>query len=310
MRLLLKHTYDLTKVEEPLAFNSNSPALPELIIQNFDLEQIWQQVELQNNNILDKAVPLISKHIIHKEKLLLDNDESKEYISEENIDNLNSENNESSSVQSDNEEEISDSKSDDLEHSDKEDEKFEEEHVENKNIRQSEVDDKFFKLHEMNNFLAAEEKKVNSNKNINSDDESEDIVDMFESGSDEEEEHNIEGNDKKRNPRYKDFFGTKTQQNLEREQYILSQFDNDKENSDNESNDENNDDLVPNIKSSLEMREERLKDRIKEMEEAAVSEKPWQLKGEVMADNRPQNSLLEEVLEFDLVSRPGNVLLQ
>ena len=58
-------------------------------------------------------------------------------------------------------------------------------------------------------------------------------------------------------------------------------------------------------KSSLEARQERLQSRIKQLEEQALSDKPWQMKGEISATGRPQNSLLEEVLDFDLTTRPG-----
>lgn len=58
--------------------------------------------------------------------------------------------------------------------------------------------------------------------------------------------------------------------------------------------------------SSLEMRSERLQKRIAKLEEEAVSDdKPWALKGEVTAKDRPQNSLLEETVEFDVCTRPG-----
>jgi U3 small nucleolar RNA-associated protein MPP10 len=58
-------------------------------------------------------------------------------------------------------------------------------------------------------------------------------------------------------------------------------------------------------KSSLEMRQERLRMRLNQLEEQALAEKPWQLKGEVCASTRPHNSLLEEMLEFDLTTRAG-----
>jgi len=58
-----------------------------------------------------------------------------------------------------------------------------------------------------------------------------------------------------------------------------------------------------NKKSSFEERQERLKSRVSELEEAAVSTKPWQLLGEVSATTRPQNSLLEEHLDFEHTAR-------
>lgn len=60
-------------------------------------------------------------------------------------------------------------------------------------------------------------------------------------------------------------------------------------------------------KSSMEMRQERLRARLDQLEDQALAEKPWQMKGEVSASSRPQNSLLEEVVEFDLTTRPGEL---
>lgn len=64
-------------------------------------------------------------------------------------------------------------------------------------------------------------------------------------------------------------------------------------------NDEND------VKSSFEERQRRLRQHVEKLESEAVSEKPWQLTGEVTAKKRPQNSLLEEIVEFDLSARPG-----
>lgn len=62
------------------------------------------------------------------------------------------------------------------------------------------------------------------------------------------------------------------------------------------------------ILSTLEKRSERLNKRISQLEEDAVSiNKPWPLKGEVTAKDRPQNSLLEEAVEFDVCTRPGKI---
>lgn len=45
--------------------------------------------------------------------------------------------------------------------------------------------------------------------------------------------------------------------------------------------------------------------KIEELENSALAEKPWQLSGEVTAQARPENSLLEEDVEFEQMSRTG-----
>lgn len=45
--------------------------------------------------------------------------------------------------------------------------------------------------------------------------------------------------------------------------------------------------------------------KIEELEKTALGEKPWQLAGEVTAQSRPENSMLEEDVEFEQTSRMG-----
>lgn len=86
-------------------------------------------------------------------------------------------------------------------------------------------------------------------------------------------------------------------------------FEMDEENSEDNEEDSNKpkENNTENL-SSLEMRSERINKRIAKLEEEAVSDnKPWALKGEVAAKDRPQNSLLEEAVEFDVCTRPGKI---
>ena len=46
------------------------------------------------------------------------------------------------------------------------------------------------------------------------------------------------------------------------------------------------------------------------MEDAAVGEKPWQLAGEVAGPARPENSLLQEHLEYDTAARQAPVITE
>ncbi|CAH2060455.1 unnamed protein product, partial [Iphiclides podalirius] len=63
-------------------------------------------------------------------------------------------------------------------------------------------------------------------------------------------------------------------------------------------------------KSEFEKRQERLKQQISKLEEKTLKEAPWQLKGEVDASTRPQNSLLQEVVDFDLTTRPPPIITE
>lgn len=54
----------------------------------------------------------------------------------------------------------------------------------------------------------------------------------------------------------------------------------------------------------------REKERISKLEKELVEPKDWQLKGEATADIRPVNSLLEEHLQFDFVSREAPLITQ
>eukprot|EP01127_Copromyxa_protea_P022284 TRINITY_DN7926_c0_g4_i1.p1 TRINITY_DN7926_c0_g4~~TRINITY_DN7926_c0_g4_i1.p1 ORF type:complete len:749 (-),score=319.80 TRINITY_DN7926_c0_g4_i1:29-2275(-) len=62
--------------------------------------------------------------------------------------------------------------------------------------------------------------------------------------------------------------------------------------------------------SKHDLQQLRLQQRIKRLEEENIADKSWQLKGEVRASNRPQNSLLEEDLEFENASKVAPVITE
>lgn len=47
--------------------------------------------------------------------------------------------------------------------------------------------------------------------------------------------------------------------------------------------------------------------KIDELEKASLAAKSWQLSGEVTAQSRPENSMLEEDLDFEQASRKAAV---
>lgn len=266
------------------------------------MEQIWQQIELQNESILSHSITSISKLVIGKNQLIFDNLKKELESNESNENRFEDieENDDDELVDGEKINENSDSGSDkdDFELNDNDDEVSEEETVSTKlsntQKRKSVVDDDFFKLDEMEKFLNVEEKKI-QNENIkesdtkDSDSESENSIDLFKENSDDEDEE-----EKTKTAKFKDFFVPKdNDKKMKRNKFLETMSD------DELSNDSNQ------VKSSLELRQERLKRKIEELEQNAISEKSWQLKGEIRADDRPQNSLLEQIVEFDLTSRPG-----
>ncbi|XP_022189809.2 U3 small nucleolar ribonucleoprotein protein MPP10 [Nilaparvata lugens] len=367
---LLKNFYDVVKSTEDGKISKN--ALPELLIDKFDEEQIWQEIELLNTDYsrnLSLNLPRLRNsenkitfptRKVKKEKQI----DPLEDI-EDNRSNFSGENDEeecfvpSAAAEKDDAKKISKkskkkAKNSNLEGNIKDDKKV------------SLVDDDFFKLSEMEEFLLAAEKSENAENNEDSEDE----VDYFDDIPSEDEV-----GDKKK-LRYKDFFADPsggTSSHMLDEKGVGDEgedSDDDQEGSvededdskdgevddDNDDDDDVNDEIDyenDNIaekmrlemensdeeseneefeddekmetdsdsdaleksdstkpKSTMELREERLKKKIKELEEKAISDKPWQMKGEISADSRPQNSLLEEVLEFDMTAKPAPVMTE
>lgn len=320
---LLKTSYDYTKSQELETFTAN--ALPELITEHFDTEQIWQQIELQNNSFLTHSLIEVSKFVVGSSKLVFDevqtsNLNENHEPDEDKLQKLHQSDDESSDDDDDNEPLNLDEDSDEggLDSDDLEDDNEQADGNENENPRKKQkssiVDDRFFKLNEMEAFLQAEEKKMMDAEPDSGNDSEENDEDVEEE-SDEDDDlfmgNNLEKTDTERggvnNPKYKDFFaeqdddeaGTGTSRNRNK---FLEEIEDEE--------DEGEEEQEMAVKSSLEQREERLKVKMDALEDAAVGEKQWQLKGEITAEDRPQNSLLEEVVEFDLSTRPAPVMTE
>lgn len=331
IKVLTKKLYDFSKIKE---FPSKqTEALSKLVIANLDDEQIWQQIELNNNSLYNNLVNYTARLLALKSKLKfpLKKKEVQEQINgkrkDENKDNCHADStSESEEIETDEEK----GKKNSLKKSNK----------------SSIVDDKFFKLHEMEEFL---EKVESKNDNDNEDDE---FINYFvESSSDSDIENQPKYNDffdepegeeknhkkkRKLSTEIKETKGEKkvkfalndnsdTDENYSsNEENLLNdsnkngdaeEYSEDmgsEEVSDNDSGDEkeNENDKKNEPPSTFELRQERLKSRISALEEKALKAKPWQMKGEITADDRPQNSLLEEYVEFDVAVRPAPVLTE
>ncbi|XP_034101533.1 U3 small nucleolar ribonucleoprotein protein MPP10 [Drosophila albomicans] len=348
---LIQQTYTLS-VSSDVA--NQKDVLPELVLDQMDEEQIWQQLELRNALMLPQFVEQAAQLMATREQDLgieLDDDEDEdeaEKLSEQESD----EENEEAQHQSESEEDS---------------EGFNEPKAKSKQTKaklgkksgkKSVVDDTFFKLDEMKQFLEQEDAKEmrRQKNNKNPVDDTEGIDHYAEDLGVGEQTEDEEDDDDDGNVNYADFFDMDEEleeaaKNLpkdkardffnesesEEEEKVnededdveqteqpdevaseideadfvaqsgvepASDSDSDSQKDEDESQLEDKEKSKFTQQSSNELRETRLLQRIRDYEDVVLGDKPWQLRGEVQAGNRPQNSLLEEILEFDSTTRP------
>ncbi|XP_063699171.1 U3 small nucleolar ribonucleoprotein protein MPP10 [Culicoides brevitarsis] len=311
----VKQLYDFGRTVQVESENKSS-ALNELIIDQMDEEQIWQQMEINNEEFLSNCLSLTS-NLLSINQLKLDLPYEKVEEEEEPTNG----------------------------HAESENEDFEQEEVEEKvkkskkktkkagKKKSSIVDDKFFNLSEMEAFLEQEDKKeMRKGKKVpDEDDESE--IDYFEDPGEtddseaekeenlkyseyfdqsedddedsEENEEDEEENDENSSRKVKFDLSKNQETTFERDEYS----EDDQEEEENE-NYEENDEEDDTEKSSYEKHQAALRKKIEKLEEKAIQEKTWQLKGEISAQTRPENALLEEFLEFDSATRPAPIITE
>nr|XP_002738217.2 PREDICTED: U3 small nucleolar ribonucleoprotein protein MPP10-like [Saccoglossus kowalevskii] len=352
---LTKTLYDNTKDLEP-----NS--LSRLIIENFDDEQIWQEIELQNEPVILDMVANVAKVFAAKDNLTLlttsdsEEDELRDSEGEEHSDVVKAEYDGSQDLFPELNEKHFKMESSEESDSDFDDSDFEitEPKVKTKhkpqgsNIKRTEpsvVDDYFFNLADMENFLvmedAKEERKRKKEEQHDDESEDDDEIDMFDDiPSTDEEDDADEGEKHSRDLKYQDFFDepgdvkstsekkkkvkfdVAIQENMHEvdEEDFSDVKDSDSGNEIEEKNQPESSDGedIRDIRgghefkprSTYEKRQVKLKENINKLENANVGDKPWQLTGEISSTKRPDNSLLEEHLEFDHTTRPAPIITE
>ncbi|KAF7654899.1 hypothetical protein LDENG_00063340 [Lucifuga dentata] len=376
---LTKTLYDLHKAQEPSDIKG-SP-LVQLVVENFDEEQIWQELELQNSAVLKTFENMVGEAMSNDTLTVLpieEEEEEEENLEEEegdtddeNVDEEEAGELPRQSKKMPEEEDYTDEDSDldfdvdALEKQEKQKKDFGKKGSKTK-VVPSEADDRFFKLSEMESFLDDMDKRegkkddgeddidyfqevpsdddddfdlekaistkrqkkentVKSSRNLKykdyfdavdsepakADDQSDDKNDSVEEGQedgdadmDEQEDDYVDEEESDDEGIFKDEEQSKSKASLKRVTFNLSE--------DEESEGEGMEDIFggktqstakTDSKSSFEKRQEKMSEKISELEKAALAEKPWQLSGEVTAQTRPENSLLEEDVEFEQASR-------
>ncbi|KAM9825239.1 U3 small nucleolar ribonucleoprotein MPP10 [Syngnathus typhle] len=366
---LTKTLYDLHKSKEPAEYNG-SP-LVQLVVENFDEEQIWQELELQNSAVLKHFKNAIDEALSDEMLAVLEEDEemdeetgdeegeldeNMEEEADEKLRGLKKMGDHDAEDDTDEDSDL-DFDVDALEKREKQKRKPTEKHSQMNGLF-SEVDDKFFRLSEMESFLDDMDKREGK-ENVD-----ENNVDYFQNlPSDEDDDFDLEllssrkpkkNTTSSRDLKYKDYFtaseGADADELLDSEDDSMHEDkdeevdddDDDGEDFNNENGDisrakashkkvtfnlsgdedsegEDLEDILggrnPNSQksqsqSSHEKIQEKMSQKIKDLEKASLASKSWQLSGEVTAQSRPENSMLEEDLDFEQGSRKAPAITE
>ncbi|KAJ0404023.1 hypothetical protein ATCC90586_001321 [Pythium insidiosum] len=328
IKAFTKHVFDhCTKF---VSKRSVTP-LDQLYIEGFDADQIWEQLRLQNAPLLDELTQRIRAFSKQPEAIRLfpsdDANEDAAVSDEEQEDGDDSEQQADSDDDAE-EEENEDGASDDEINGDDSDENDE---VQKKTAKKSKAkkskgkkardvaEDGFFDWEEMDRIAEEEEMSEDDEDEEGMGDGDMDDDEMLDEEEDDDDEEEDDMDDEEAtNMKYGDFFEDPNEaaeegdddEEEEEEEEEEDEDDGEEQEDDAEEypsiqrqqpeEDVDEDDLAERgIMSSHERQRQRLQKEIKQLEEEALSDKPWLLKGEVKSGARPENSLLEAVLDYD-----------
>ncbi|XP_020978263.1 U3 small nucleolar ribonucleoprotein protein MPP10 isoform X4 [Arachis ipaensis] len=316
-------------------FCPKSP-LDQLLIDGFDAEQIWQQIDLQSQPLLSslrrqvkhfaknpeeisklKVVPLGKK--VEKEQREDWVEESDGFDEELEDDEEGEGKGGEEGMDIEDEDEEQGRESDNEEESEGEDE---EEKGEDGEAGDGGIEDKFLKIDELAKYLEKEEenfekaeedtrgkKGADDEENTEDDDDDDEEEEEEEEESDEDAEFGFGGEDAAgdmENARYEDFFGDKGKYSKK----MKAQLHQESEGSDEEDDDMKFKKQNKGTASTHQKQLEKIHSKIEEMEKANLEPKTWTMQGEVTAAKRPKNSALEVDLDFEHNVRPAPVITE
>ncbi|KAK5778171.1 hypothetical protein PVK06_046138 [Gossypium arboreum] len=324
-----------------LLFSSLKPYCPkspfdQLLTEGFDVEQIWQQIDLQSQPLLSSLRREVKKFEKHPEKISKLKDggvgggEKKKKVLEQ-IETDNVVNDDEDDDDMDMDEDEDDEEEEDEEGEEEEKERGTEEESENEGEEKGGIEDKFLKIKELQEYLEEDEarefglkkkktkaeskKEEEDTEEEGDDDDEEDENEGSEDDDDEAEEEEDElglfdGNDEEdeddlENARYEDFFSRKKNKSSKEKAKSRDMLE-----EDSGSDDEQDVDKRKDGPSKHEKELDKLRSKIEEMEKANLDPKVWTMRGEVTAAQRQKNSALEVDLDFEHNVRPAPVITE
>ncbi|RLN74695.1 hypothetical protein BBJ28_00003174 [Nothophytophthora sp. Chile5] len=340
IKAFTKHAFD--RCTKYPAKNGNAVALDELYVDGFDADQIWEQLRLQNGPLvaeLSQRIRTLHKtpesiQLFPSEKPAVPQPASEEGEGEADQEAPEGEGSDSEVNSDDDDDANGDSEDDDAATagSDEEEEAKAVKAPKKKAKRARDVaEDGFFNWDEMDKAAEEEEEEEEDDDDDmdgDLDGDEDDDDDEDDEDDDEDDSEMEEGSDvaDEKDMRFDDFFGNPEDDDVEEEE----EGDDDDDDADAQVDDDDEEDYPTinrakpdedepvdeeelaerGIMSSHQRQRLRLQKEIKELEEEAIGDKPWLLKGEVRSGARPENSLLEAVLDYDRPVKAAPVITE
>ncbi|XP_050123104.1 M phase phosphoprotein 10-like isoform X2 [Malus sylvestris] len=322
-------------------FTPKSP-FDQLLVDGFDAEQIWQQIDLQSQPLISTLrrdlkrfeknpdeIKTLKVVVQGEEKVLEARSQGlkAEFGGfEEELDGFDDDGDDEEAEEEEEEDEGSES-----EEVDREDEE-EREESESEGEGNNAIEDGFFKIKDLKKSLEESEameygldktdkkKKKRGDDDDNEDDEDEEDEGLGDLAIGDDED------DKDKFARYDDFYGGKKEKPSKRRSKLVDESedlgtnDGEEDEKDEEEDDQDEDDQEgdeneqeDDKQTALSTHEKKLKklqSQIEEMEKANLEPKSWIMQGEVTAATRPKNSALEVDLDFEHNVRPAPVITE
>lgn len=336
IKAFTKHVFD--RCTQFVSKSAATP-LDQLYVDGFDADQIWEQLRLQNEPLvaeLSKRIRGLGKNsdlvrLFPAEKQASEQEDS---AAEEQSEAEDGDSEDESELKETDEEHAHSDSDADSDGDEEEEEavtkkaKAADKKKTKKSAKKSKkardvAEDGFFDWDEMDKAAEEEEESEGDDDDAEGDfdgegdDVDDDDMDDDDDDDDDDEEESDAGDAKEMT--YKDFFGDPEDESAENDDDDDEEEEEDESDEEMQAGDDDDDEEYPSVKrakhsdepvddddlaergimSSFQRQRQRLQSQIKELEEEALGDKPWVLKGEVRSGARPENSLLEAVLDYD-----------